>query len=97
MTVYKHAEVSKEPPSYSSTDSAPYDGVEIGRKLGSAIKLLAIFCIAYFVAAMIATPELRHVAQIEILGLPVGFYTGILVFVVGVVVTRMCLNQHEKS
>jgi len=46
----------------------------------------------YFVAAMIATPEFASIARIEIAGLPMAFYTGILVFVVGIVVTRMCLN-----
>lgn len=77
--------------------SAAVDEAEIGRKLGAAIKLGAIFCIMYFVAALIATPEFAHIARIEIAGLPLAFYTGILVFVVGIVVTRMCLNLDKKD
>lgn len=77
---------------YSSLSSSTYDEAATSRKLRSAIKLLAIFCTVYFVAAMIATPEFSAIARIEIAGLPMAFYTGILVFVVGVVVTRMCLN-----
>ena len=97
MTTYEKAQASKEGAAYSSPGSADYDESATSRKLGAAIKLLAIFCTTYFVAAMIATPEFRHIAQIEILNLPLAFYTGILVFVVGIVVTRMCLNQDQKS
>ena len=97
MTTYEKSQASREEAAYSSPGSAGYDEAVIGRKLRAALKLLAIFCICYFVAAMIATPEFRHIAQIEILNLPLGFYTGILVFVVGIVVTRMCLNQDQKS
>lgn len=77
---------------YGSLSSVDYDEAKTSRKLRSAIKLLAIFCSVYFIAAMIATPEFSHIARIEIAGLPMAFYTGILVFVVGIVVTRMCLN-----
>lgn len=97
MTTYRDAQASKEDAAHSPMGGADHDEANISRKLGTAIKLLAIFCTTYFVAAMIATPEFRHIAQIEILSLPLAFYTGILVFVVGIVVTRMCLNQDEKS
>ncbi|MGY6409568.1 MAG: hypothetical protein ACXIUV_00875 [Alkalilacustris sp.] len=81
---------------YSSLSDAKFDEVATTRKLWAAIRLLVIFCVIYFVAAMIATPEFAHIAQIEFLGLPLAFYTGILVFVVGLVVTRMCLNQDKE-
>ncbi|HEV7455616.1 MAG TPA: hypothetical protein VGN96_02470 [Roseococcus sp.] len=90
------AHASRETPNYASPDAAGHDDAAISRKLRSAIKLLAIFCVSYFVAAMIATPEFRHIAQIELLGLPLAFYTGILVFIVGIIVTRMCLNQDQE-
>ena len=96
MTTSKDALASKGATSYASPSDAEHDDAAISRKLRSAIKLLAIFCVSYFVAAMIATPEFRHIAQIELLGLPLAFYTGILVFIVGVVVTRMCLNQDQE-
>lgn len=97
MTAHKDAQAAKDGAAQARPGSADDDEAATSRKLRAAIKLLAIFCISYFVAAMIATPEFRHIAQIEILNLPVGFYTGILVFVVGIVVTRMCLNQDQKS
>lgn len=97
MTTYEKTQASKEGAAYASPGSTDYDEAATSRKLGAAIKLLLIFCGTYFVAAMIATPEFRHIAQIEILNLPLAFYTGILVFVVGIVVTRMCLNQDQKS
>ncbi len=96
MTTYKDAQTSKGEKSYSSSAVADHEEVAIGRKLMAALKLLAIFCTVYFVAALIATPEFKHIANIQILNLPLGFYTGILVFVVGIVVTRMCLNQDQK-
>lgn len=97
MTTYKDAQASKEETAYSSSAVGGYDEAAISRKLWAAIKLLAIFCSVYFVAALIATPEFKHIANIQILNLPLGFYTGLLVFVVGIVVTRMCLNQDQKS
>lgn len=97
MAIQDPSQPIKDEKAYSSSGGANYDEAVISRKLRSAMKLLVIFCAAYFVAAMIATPEFRHIAQIEILDLPLGFYTGILVFVVGIVVTRMCLNLDQKS
>lgn len=81
---------------YSSLSEAKFDDVAAKRRLWAAIKLLAVFCAVYFIAAMIATPEFANVARIEIVGLPVAFYTGILVFLIGLVVTRMCLNQDKE-
>ena len=82
--------------SYASLSDAKFDEVATSQKLRTAIKLLAIFCVAYFVAAMVSTPEFAHIARIEFAGLPLAFYTGILVFVVGLVVTRMCLNLDKE-
>jgi hypothetical protein len=79
------------------SDYYHYDEKSTQKKLKSAIVMLAIFCIAYFVAAMIATPEFGGIANMQVFGIPLVFYTGILVFVVGVVVTQMCLNQDQKS
>ncbi len=83
----------------SAKDAAPpgvvYDEGLIKRKLGAALGLLAIFCVTYFVAAVIATRDFKQIGQIEILGLPLALYTAMLVFVVGLVVTRMCLNQDK--
>jgi uncharacterized membrane protein len=82
--------------SYAPLSDAKFDEVATSQKLRTAIKLLAIFCVVYFVAAMVSTPEFAHIARIEFAGLPLAFYTGILVFVVGLVVTRMCLNLDKE-
>ncbi|OYX59485.1 MAG: hypothetical protein B7Y96_05115 [Comamonadaceae bacterium 32-67-11] len=83
----------------STKDAAPpgvvYDEAAIKRKLGAAIGLLAIFCVTYFTAAVIATRDFRAIGQIDILGMPLALYAGLLVFIVGLVVTRMCLNQDK--
>ena len=81
---------------YTSLSDTKFDEIATRQKLWAAVKLLVLFCAIYFVAAMIATPEFAHIAQIEFLGLPLAFYTGILVFVVGLAVTRMCLNQDRE-
>lgn len=65
------------------------------KKLGFAIAMLLIFCTMYFTAAVIATRDFKHIASIPILGMPLALYTGVLVFVVGLIVTRMCLAQDE--
>lgn len=99
MTTLRDAQVAKAEgsPTPSGEAAGGYDAQATARKLGSAIKLLLIFCSTYFIAALIATPAFRHIANFELLGLPLAFHTGILVFVVGMVVTRMCLNQDEKA
>lgn len=83
----------------STKSAAPpgpvYDEALIKRKLGAAIGLLAIFCVTYFTAAVIATRDFRAIGQIDILGMPLALYAGLLVFIVGLVVTRMCLNQDK--
>jgi len=73
------------------------DDAGVKRKRGTAIKLLLIFCAMYFTAAVIATREFAHIAGIEIFGIPLAIYTGLLVFVVGIVVTRMCLAQDKGA
>jgi len=65
------------------------------QKLGFAIAMLLLFCSTYFVAAVIATRDFKHIGQIEFLGMPLALYTGMLVFVIGIVVTRMCLAKDE--
>ena len=74
-----------------------FDEAAFKRKMGAAIKLLAIFCTVYFSAAVIATAKFADIAGILIFGIPLAIYTGLLVFVVGIVVTRMCLAQDKGA
>jgi len=65
------------------------------KKLSFALTMLLLFCVTYFTAAVIATRDFKHIASIPILGLPLALYTGVLVFVIGLIVTRMCLVQDK--
>lgn len=74
-----------------------FDEAAFKRKLGAAIKLLVIFCTFYFTAAVIATSEFAHIAGIQILGIPLAVHAGFLVFVIGIIVTRLCLAQDKEK
>ena len=87
--------MQNQSPTSPPLPSVEFDEARFKRKLGSAIKLTLIFSTMYFIAAMIGTRDFKAIGGIEILGMPLAIYTGMLVFVVGVVVTRMCLNQKD--
>ena len=70
-----------------------FDEATFKRKMWAAIKLLALFCTVYFSAAVIATAKFADIAGILIFGIPLAIYTGLLVFVIGLVATRLCLAQ----
>ena len=89
--------MQEQRPKGEALPSADFDEAAIKRKLGAAIKLLLIFCVVYFAAAMIAAREFAAIGSVQILGIPLAVYTGFLVFAVGVIVTRMCLNQDTKE
>ncbi|HAI59628.1 MAG TPA: hypothetical protein DCM32_07095 [Xanthomonadaceae bacterium] len=89
--------MSTQTPEKPSSGGDAFDETTVKRKLASAIKLLAIFCTAYFTAAVIATNEFAHIAGILVFGIPLAVIAGFLVFVVGIIVTRMCLAQDKGS
>ncbi len=84
-------------PGEQALPSVEFDEAVFKRKLGAAIKLLLLFCVVYFTAAIIATREFKDIASIQIMSMPLALYTGLLVFIVGVIVTRMCLNLDRKD
>lgn len=84
-------------PKDAAQSSVEFDEATIKRKLGQALKLLVIFCAVYFAGAMVAAREFAAIGQIQILGMPLAIYTGLLVFVVGIIVTYMCLNLDDKE
>lgn len=89
--------MSNQSPQNQAPTGVEFNEASFKRKLGSAIKLLLIFCTMYFTAAVIATRDFKHIASIQIMNMPLALYLGVLVFVVGLVVTRMCLNQGNKE
>lgn len=88
--------MSKQTPG-NPPEGVVLDDAAFKRKLRTAIKLLALFCTVYFSAAIIATAKFAHIAGILIFGIPLAVYTGLLVFVVGIIVTRMCLAQDKGA
>lgn len=74
-----------------------FDEGRFRKQLVFSFSLLLIFALTYFFAAVVTTKELKHVAAIDIMGLPLAFYLGVLVFVVGVVVTRLYLVKILKG
>lgn len=67
------------------------------KQLVFSFTLLFIFAASYFLAAIITTKELKHVAAIDILGLPLAVYAGVAVFVVGVITVRLYLLKILKG
>lgn len=74
-----------------------FDEARFKKQLVFSFSLLLIFALTYFFAAVVTTKELKQVAAIDILGLPLAFYLGLLVFLVGVVVTRLYLMKTLKG
>lgn len=74
-----------------------FDEARFKKQLVFSFSLLLIFALTYFFAAVVTTKELKQIAAIDILGLPLAFYLGLLVFLVGVVVTRLYLMKILKG
>lgn len=67
------------------------------KKFITSFVLFFVFAVTYFGAAMINTAELKEIAAIMVFGLPVAFYLGVLVFVMGLVVTHLHLAKNTKD
>lgn len=74
-----------------------FDELRFKKQLSFSFSLFLIFALTYFFAAVVTTKELKHVAAIDIMGLPMAFYLGLLVFVVGVIVVRLYLIKTLKG
>jgi uncharacterized membrane protein (DUF485 family) len=55
--------------------------------------LLAIFTLIYFVTAVLTSAEFADLAALPVLGMPLGFLLGLVLMVVGLVVTRIYLSR----
>ncbi len=63
------------------------------RNLSLSFRLCTIFIVTYFIAALLTTSELKAVASFHIIGVPVAVILGMLVFAVGLGVTKSYLRQ----
>lgn len=63
------------------------------QNFSTSFSLLTIFTIVYFGAALLTTAEFKHVAAFKIAGVPFAVLLGMLVFIVGLGVTRSYLKK----
>lgn len=63
------------------------------KNFAKAFTLLIIFVLTYFGAALLTTAEFKNVAAFTILGVPLAVLLGMLVFVVGLGVTKSYLKR----
>ncbi len=57
--------------------------------------LMAIFTAIYFVTAILTSAEFAELAATLVLGLPLGFWLGIVVIISGLIITRIYLAKVE--
>ncbi|HSW41525.1 MAG TPA: hypothetical protein VLM76_03350 [Patescibacteria group bacterium] len=57
--------------------------------------LLAVFAVTYFGTAVLTSAAFRDVAALRVAGAPLAFLLGLVVFIVGIAVTRIHLVRGE--
>ena len=57
--------------------------------------LMAIFTAIYFVTAILTSAEFAELAATLVLGLPIGFWLGLVVIISGLIITRIYLAKVE--
>ncbi|MDP2172857.1 MAG: DUF485 domain-containing protein [Candidatus Cloacimonadaceae bacterium] len=89
--------MKKHEPKQTREHAPVYDKLLHRKKRKYSFLMLLIFAVVYFFAAIIATAELKDIAAVDIMGLPLAFYVGTLVFVAGVIITRIYLVRSMKD
>ena len=83
-----------EPTGSTSADEKPWSPFSTKRARW-AWGLMAIFTAIYFVTAILTSAEFAELAATTVLGLPLGFWLGIIVIVSGLIITRIYLAKVE--
>lgn len=65
-------------------------------KIKFAVILLIIYTVLYFGVALMTSASFKDVAAMEIIGLPLAVWGGLLIIVAGVVITRLYLRKLEQ-
>lgn len=65
-------------------------------KIKFASILLAIYTVLYFGVALMTSATFKDVAALEIFGLPLAVWGGLLIIITGVVITRLYLRKLEQ-
>lgn len=59
--------------------------------------LLGVFATFYFGSTILATAELKEIAGITILGMPLAIWAGLATILSGLVIARVCLVKRGKN
>lgn len=59
--------------------------------------LLAIYTVLYFGVALMVSASFKDVAAIEVAGAPLAIWGGLVVIIVGVVITRLYLKRMDAE
>jgi len=58
--------------------------------------LLVIYTVLYFGVALMTSASFKDIAALEVIGLPLAVWGGLLIIVSGVVITRLYLRKLEQ-
>lgn len=65
-------------------------------KVKFAAILLAIYTVLYFGVALMTSATFKDIAALEIIGLPLAVWGGLLIIIAGVVITGLYLKKVEQ-
>lgn len=65
-------------------------------KVKFAAILLAVYTVLYFGVALMTSATFKDIAGMEVIGLPLAVWGGLLIIIVGVVITRLYLRKLEQ-
>lgn len=66
-------------------------------KVKFAMTMLVIYTVLYFGVALMTSATFKDIAALNIAGLPLAIWGGLLIIVSGVVITRLYLIKMSKS
>lgn len=59
--------------------------------------LLAVYTVLYFGVALMVSASFKDVAATEVAGLPLAIWGGLVVILVGVIITRLYLKKMDSE
>lgn len=65
----------------------------LGQRFRFSFGLLGVFALIYFIVALLTSVQFKELAQLQTIGLPLGIWLGLAVFVGGLVITRIYLAK----
>lgn len=69
----------------------------MGNKVKFSAILLAIYTVLYFGVALMVSATFKDVAAIQVAGAPLAIWGGLVVIIVGVIITRLYLKRMDAE